>query len=361
MGMGGRDGCLLRRSPGREQPESFGGGRAGLGRVDEQDEAGLGGDGELLVGEGELTHDRVLEPLRAGAVGADVVVGPEAAEGFALGGEFAYQVLEGAVVGVSAGFGSHDVDAHLGEEVPVGVEVPRGGVEELEACEVRRTTSGLLVVADDGRVERPAEGVGRQQVLVRVADEGDAVGDGLERPLQAESRRGLRRRTTTRTAAGGDAVRSTCEVVQVGALGLVELQRPRQRLQDAGRGAGDLPTLETGVVLHAQAGQRRDLAAAQSLHAAAAGGRQPDLLRGDAGAAGGEELAHVVSVVHDVETRPVQSRPVAMKGALSVHPSTGTPTPVRKRVHSMSRRHEHAATPQHEPRTTKRSPAPCAR
>ena len=139
--MGGRGGCLLRRCPGGEQPESFGGGRAGLGGVDEQDEARLGGDGELLVGEGELTHDRVLEPLRAGAVGADVVRRPEAAEGLAAGGELADEVLQAAVVGVATRLGAHDAHAHLGEEVPVGVEVPRGGVEELEAGEVRRTTS----------------------------------------------------------------------------------------------------------------------------------------------------------------------------------------------------------------------------
>ena len=161
---------------------------------------------------------------------------------------------------------------------------------------------------------------------MRVADERDAVGDGLERPLQAEPRRGLARRTTSGAAAGGDAVGGAGEVVEVGALGLVELQRPRQRLQDARGGAGDLAALEPGVVLHAQAGQRRDLAAAQARHAAAAGGGEPDLLGGDAGAPGGEELAHLCSVVHAFEGRPIRAASEPTRGALSVHPSTGTPT-----------------------------------
>jgi hypothetical protein len=58
---------------------------------------GFGGDGEFFVGEGEFADDGVVEAFGAGAVGADVVVGPQAAEGFAAGGEFADKVLEAAV------------------------------------------------------------------------------------------------------------------------------------------------------------------------------------------------------------------------------------------------------------------------
>ena len=61
---------------------------------------------------------------------------------------------------------------------------------------------------------------------------------------------------------------------QVGAFGLVELQRPRQRVEDAGGGAGDLAALEAGVVLDAEPGERGDLAAPQAGDAAAAGGRE---------------------------------------------------------------------------------------
>ena len=124
---------------------------------------------------------------------------------------------------------------------------------------------------------------------------------------------GVRRRGA---AAGGDAVGGAGEVVEVGALGVVELQRPRQRLQHAGGGAGDLAALEPGVVLHAQPGERRDLAAPQARHAAVAGGGQPDLVRGDARAAGGEELAHLLSVVHVLEPRPLGPATRAARGAL---------------------------------------------
>ena len=108
--------------------------------------AGLGGDGELLVGEGELADHGVVEPLGAGAVGAHVVRAPEAAEGLAARGELADEVLQPLVVRVAAGLGAHDRDAHLREQVPVGVEVAGRGVEELEPGEVR----GAAAVADDG-------------------------------------------------------------------------------------------------------------------------------------------------------------------------------------------------------------------
>jgi len=89
----------------------------------------------------------------------------------------------------------------------------------------------------------------------------------------------------------------------VGALGLVELQRAGQRMQDPGGRAGDLTALEAGVVLDADAGKGRDLAAAQSGHPPGAGGRQADLIRGDASATGGEELADFPAVVHAFERR----------------------------------------------------------
>src|SRR5436190_2060902 len=80
LGSVGGSGCLFRCRPGGEEPESLGGGGARLGRVDQQHEAGLGGDGQLLVGEGELADDGVVEAFGPGAMGADVVVGPQAAE-----------------------------------------------------------------------------------------------------------------------------------------------------------------------------------------------------------------------------------------------------------------------------------------
>ena len=88
-----------------------------------------------------------------------------------------------------------------------------------------------------------------------VSHEGHTLGDGLERPTQAESRRRLARRTPPGAARGGDAIGGAREVEQVGALGLVELQRPRQGLEDPGGCAGDLAALQAGVVLDAEASQ----------------------------------------------------------------------------------------------------------
>ena len=128
-----------------------------------------------------------------------------------------------------------------------------------------------------------------------VADERDALGDRLQGPAQAQPRRGLVGRTPPRAARGGDAVGRAREVEEVRAFGLVELQRPGQGLEDPGGCAGDLAALEAGVVLDAEPSQRRDLAAAQSGHPPAAGGRKSDLIRGDASATSSEELAHFLT------------------------------------------------------------------
>jgi hypothetical protein len=86
-------------------------------------------------------------------------------------------------VRVAAGLGAHDADAHLGEPLPVGVEVASSGVEELEPSQVGRPAA----VADHRCVEGASQAVRGEQVLARVADEGDPLGDGVERPLQAGS------------------------------------------------------------------------------------------------------------------------------------------------------------------------------
>jgi hypothetical protein len=81
-------------------------------------------------------------------------------------------------------------------------------------------------------------------------------------------------------------------------LGLVELQRPRQRLQHEVGHAADLATLETAVVVGADTGQRRDLFAAQARHPPLAVARQAGLLGGDLRPARGKELGDVVRGVH---------------------------------------------------------------
>ena len=86
-------------------------------------------------------------------------------------------------------------------------------------------------------------------------------------------------------------------------LGLVELQRPGQRLEDGLGDTAGVAALEPGVVVDADTGEQRDLLAAQAGDApgAAAVGGQPGLLRRDLRAPGGQELADLVLGVHDRE------------------------------------------------------------
>jgi len=59
------------------------------------------------------------------------------------------------------------------------------------------------------------------------------------------------------------------KVEQMFPLGLIELQRPGERIEHALGHAGEVPALELGVVLDADTGQVDDLAAAQARHASA--------------------------------------------------------------------------------------------
>ena len=94
------------------------------------------------------------------------------------------------------------------------------------------------------------------------------------------------------------------------ALGLVELQRPGQRFEHELGDAADLAALQAPVVLGADAGQRRDLLAAQARHAPLAVARQAGLLGRDLRPAGGEELGDVVGGVHGLVCRRVRGTTV---------------------------------------------------
>src|SRR6185437_5672559 len=75
-------------------------------------------------------------------------------------------------------------------------------------------------------------------------------------------------------------------------------------LEHALGGAGGPAALQPGVVVDADPGEERDLLPAQPGHAAvAAVNGQPGLLRGDPGAAGDQEVAYLVPVVHDLRLR----------------------------------------------------------
>ena len=123
----------------------------------------------------------------------------------------------------------------------------------------------------------------------------------------------------------GRAWRGLCgagEVEEVRALGVVELERPRQRLEHALGDAAHVAALQAGVVRDAHAGQDGDLLAAQSGNAATAVGVQSRLLGRDPAAAGGEELADLLFVSTPRSVDPA----VGAWGTLPVPLSTGTPT-----------------------------------
>ena len=109
----------------------------------------------------------------------------------------------------------------------------------------------------------------------------------------------------------------------MGALGVVELKRASQCLQHALGGSAHVAALQPRVVRDADAGQDGDLLAAQPGNAAAAVRRQPGLLGRDPGAAGGEELADLLSWFPR-ETSVDQAR--SAWESLPVPLSTGTPT-----------------------------------
>jgi hypothetical protein len=107
----------------------------------------------------------------------------------------------------------------------------------------------------------------------------------------------------------------------VRALGVVELERPGQRLEHQLGDAADLAALQAPVVVDAHAGQRRDLLAAQAGDPSPAVGRQAGLLGRDLRPPGGEELGDVVGGVHGLGL----PRRVGLRTActLTVDPSRG--------------------------------------
>ena len=108
----------------------------------------------------------------------------------------------------------------------------------------------------------------------------------------------------------------------MGAFGVVESQRPGERIQDALRDAIHIAALKAGVVRDAHTCENPDLLAAQSGNAARAVAGYAGLVRGDACAAGGQELADLGLGVHNRRVDP----PAHVWETLPVPPSTGTLT-----------------------------------
>ena len=196
-----------------------------------------------------------------------------------------------------------------------------GRVDEREPGQVRR--SGRV---DERRCEQGAtERVGGDDVEASVAHDGRCAGHGVEEALHAWPH--LLLGSVVGAGVVDGVVRGAGQVEQVGAFGFVELQGTGDGFEDAVGDTGEVAALEPGVVVDADPGEHGDLLAAQARHPpVGAVGRQSDVLWGDAGAAGGEELAHVVPVDHADHATTGPSR---AWGVLSL---PGTPCPSRLRV-----------------------------
>ena len=144
---------------------------------------------------------------------------------------------------------------------------------------------------------------------------------------------GVRRRAVLAGAGGAG------QVEQVQPFGLVQLQGPGDRVQHIVRDAGDVALLQADVPVGGHPGQDRHLFPPQTGYpSTAAAGRQPGLLRGDLGAAGGQELTDVGSVVH---TRKVTAPIGAEGGAVCPPDKRDLPCLAGRELHEAKK----AATP----------------
>src|SRR3954471_2559637 len=159
----------------------------------------------------------MLEPFSSGLVEPDVMCRPADAERVAAGGELSNEIGELLVVRVPTSFGAQDRHGGISGFFPVGVELVRAVSEEAVPSQVRRSFRRV----EDGRVERSAKRVDRQDVEAAVADKRDRGGHRVEHVLDAvaDLLGSCLAARFARTVAGG-----TSEVEQVGAFGLVKLK-----------------------------------------------------------------------------------------------------------------------------------------
>jgi hypothetical protein len=169
----------------------------------------------------------------------------------------------------------------------------------------RNWKRAMLAVAVEGSgeergVQGAAEAVDGEDVQTAVANEGRGVGHGVQDAQDA-----VGQRAAGTPPPGGAFGGGAGQVVEVGAFGVVELEGVRDGVEDFLRGTREMAAFEADVVVDADAGEHGDLFAAQARHApVAAVSGQAGLLRGDPGAAGGQELADVALGTHAVQAKP---------------------------------------------------------
>jgi len=115
---------------------------------------------------------------------------------------------------------------------------------------------------------------------------------------------------------------SAGKVVQVGPFRFVEAQGPAQRIKDAVGDAGEVSSLQTGVVVGADAREHGHFFAPQAGNSSPPVGGHARLLGCDPGPSGGQELANLGPAVHTARLR----RPSECRGGLPLHGYAGPVT-----------------------------------
>ena len=170
-----------------------------------------------------------LVPVRCTRTSWD---GPQGAEQVAAGGELADQVGEDPVVGRAAGLGAQQGDDLAGVALPVPVEGLGAGVEEGEPGGVHRAVAAARTSRRTSAA--PSRFVATASRRPFWTNTGTSRMASISCCTFGRTCCGAGRAAAT--AGVGALVRSPDQVVEVGVLGLVELQGPADAVED---GLGD--------------------------------------------------------------------------------------------------------------------------
>ncbi|EPH44313.1 hypothetical protein STRAU_2753 [Streptomyces aurantiacus JA 4570] len=234
----------------------------------------------------------MAKPLDAVGVLAHQLLGPQQAELLAADGEFAEQVAQAVVAGVTAEVHAQRRDGVAGgllPRLPVRVETPHARVEEVQPRHVAALGGQRVEVGE----QRPGRAVGGEDVEPSPDDVRGHLVQRRQEDLDArpDRLRGGWRRGRVAQGAG--------QMAQVRALGVVEPQHPGDGVQDAVGHVVGAALFESYVVVDADPGQLRQLLAAQPGHATAPAERtDAGLFRAQPGAAGAEERGEFGAEVH---------------------------------------------------------------
>ncbi len=253
------------------------GGAAGLGGPDHDVLVRRRGAGQGVPVQGEVTDQRVPEPLVPGGVDGDLAGLPPALEVDVVGHP-REQAVQSRVVRATGRVHPQMGHAGAGAVRPVAVTGPQYGVVEEQPHVVAVPDGVAAEVGEQGGGGR----VPGEHVHGAGEDEGRSGGELGEQPavVLGDLRRG---------ACRGFGRRPSGQAEQIGPLVGGEAQGPGESLQYGG-GGGHPALLDAGVVVGADRGQPRDLRAPQPRDPPRrAVGRQPDLLGGQLGPAGAEE------------------------------------------------------------------------